>query len=141
MKRFLFSTLLATAVLMLTLSPMVFAADSIRLPAGTLDAKELRQLFIGKTVQSLNVKNKRISLTYYDPSGKVRQLRKGKLRSGKWKIKDNGRICLKMGNARNKCRIVVFEQGEYKKYIVKKDGRHKHVIDYRSFITGNPHNL
>ncbi len=141
MKNLLLTTFTLLILLLTTNGVAALAAEPIVLPSGTLGADELQQLFPGKTVESFNLRNNQVSLSYYDPNGTVRQLRKGKIRLGKWNIKENGRICLKMENERNKCRIVVLEQDIYRKYVVKKSGKHKHVINYRSFISGNPHNL
>jgi hypothetical protein len=35
-----------------------------------------------------------------------------------------------------KCRIIVKEGDEYKKYIVKKNGHHQHSVSYRNFAPG-----
>ncbi len=126
------------------LTTQVFAAEPVQLPAGTLNTDEILRLFSGKTVESFNVSNQRVSQTYYNPDGTVVQLRDGKKRFGKWKVKEKsgkGRICLKIENGRNKCRIVVKDRGTYRKYVVKLSGKHRHVIDYRSFVAGNPYNL
>jgi hypothetical protein len=106
------------------------------LPSGTLTARKVKKLFSGKTVESITVKKGRKSLSYYHPDGSVEQLRSGKKRLGKWRITAKGRICLKMENFKEKCRIIVKESGEYRKYIVKKNGRHLHSVSYRNFRDG-----
>jgi hypothetical protein len=129
------------------LAPIVLAADTppeqttLTLPPGTLNAQEIEALFIGKTVESTTAVQGRVSLSYYDPNGEVRQLRLGEKRLGRWRISADGRICLQMEESREKCRIIVKEKGGYKKYIVKKNGDHQHTISYRAFKPGNPMGL
>ena len=105
------------------------------LPAGTLKSKQLRRLFADRTVESVTAKKGRVSLTYYSPDGTVEQVRNGVKRTGTWWAK-NSRICLQMEGLKEKCRIVVKENGSYKKYIVKKNGRHQHSVSYRKFMPG-----
>jgi len=107
------------------------------LPPGTLNKKQLVKLFSDKTVESVTARKGRISLTYYAPDGSIVQSRKGHKRYGKWRVKKNGRICIQMENLKEKCRIVINEGGEYKKYIIKKNGRHQHSITYRTIADGN----
>ena len=107
------------------------------LPRGTLGRKRVEKLFSGKTVESLTADKGRVSLTYYGPKGEVIQERKGQRRAGQWRVAKAGRICLQMENLKEKCRIIVKEGNVYKKYIVKKNGRHQHTVSYRSFTPGN----
>lgn len=111
-------------------------SDSPILPIGTLTKKEVVELFSGQTVESVTVKKSRVSLTYYDPSGAVEQLRKGVTRTGTWRVKRNGRICLTMEGFGEKCRIIVKDKNGYAKYIVKKNGHHKKSVTYREFVSG-----
>jgi len=108
------------------------------LPAGTLNAAEVTALFSDKTVESVVVGSGRVSTTYYDPNGQVRQLQNGQQRVGTWQVREDGRMCLDMEDGGDKCRIIVKEGDTYRKYIVKLSGKHQHVIDYRSFRNGNP---
>lgn len=107
------------------------------LPLGTLDRKQLKKLFSDRTVESVTATKGRVSRTYYAPDGSVEQLQSGKRRYGKWRVSKNARICLQMDERQEKCRIIVQEDGEFKKYIVKKNGRHQHSISYRKFTPGN----
>lgn len=106
------------------------------LPLGTLDDKEVIELFSGQTVESVTARKSRVSHTYYAPEGSVEQLRNGVTRYGKWRVTRNARICLQMEDLEEKCRIIVKEDGEYKKYIVKKSGHHQHSVSYRKFSPG-----
>ncbi|PLY03084.1 MAG: hypothetical protein C0623_02510 [Desulfuromonas sp.] len=115
--------------------------EGVTLPAGTLNAEEVLQLFYDRTVESVTAVKRRESRSYYDPDGEVSQYRNGQKRTGKWQVKENGRICLQMEDRPGKCRIIVREAGEYKKYIVKKNGRHVHSVSYPEFRKGNPYHL
>ena len=102
----------------------------VALPQGTLNAAELTKL------ESILEKNGRVSLTYYNPNGSLRQLQDGIRRSGVWRVRDDGRICLDFAGERDRCRIIVKEGNTYVKYIVKNDGQHERIITYRSFRDG-----
>lgn len=136
------SRYLSQTALFLLVSFFVAACASppVVLPPGTLNADEVLTLFSDKTVTSVTISKKRESISYYDPNGEIRQLRDGQKRNGTWRVTKNGRICLKFG-AKEKCRILVKENGEYRKYVVKDDGQHRAVVDYSSFISGNPRKL
>jgi hypothetical protein len=111
--------------------------DFVQPPPGTLDAASVTALFSGKTVESVLDKTGRVSLTYYGPTGELRQLQNGEKRSGKWEVREDGRICLHFAGDDRQCRAIVKEGGVYRKYIVKKDGNHEPVVTYRSFRDGN----
>ena len=106
------------------------------LPLGTLKKKEVIKLFSGQTVESVTARKSRVSHTYYDPDGTVEQVRNGTKRYGKWRVRSDARICLQIEDRREKCRIIVKEGDEYKKYIVKKSGHHQHSVSYRKFSPG-----
>jgi len=107
------------------------------LPQGTLNAAEVTKLFSGKSVESTLDNNGRVSLTYYNSDGSLRQLQDGTRRSGVWRVREDGRICLDFVGERERCRIIVKEGNTYVKYIVKMDGQHDRIITYRSFRDGN----
>lgn len=111
--------------------------QSVQLPPGTLDAAAVTALFSGKTVESVLDKTGRVSLTYYSPTGELRQLQNGEIRSGRWEVREDGRICLDFPGDGRQCRIIVKEGESYRKYVVKKDGRHEPVVTYKSFRNGN----
>lgn len=110
---------------------------AVVLPPGSLDAAEVTALFSGKTVRSVLDENGRVSLTYYNPNGELRQLRRGIKRSGSWQVRKDGRICLQFEGKKRRCRIIVKEGPAYSKYIVKRDGNHQRILTYTSFRSGN----
>lgn len=111
------------------------------LPPGTLTSAQLVARFSGQTVESVTAIQGRESLSFFHPAGELRQQRLGKTRRGHWRVTKEHRICLQMEDLPEKCRIVVKEEGEYRKYIVKKTGRHQHTVTYRIFHAGNPFGL
>lgn len=106
------------------------------LPKGTLKRKQVIKLFSGQTVESVTAGKGRISHTYYDPNGTLVQRRNGMTRHGKWRVRKDARMCLQMDGRDEKCRVIVKEDGEIRKYIVKKNSRHQHSVSYRNFSTG-----
>jgi len=136
--RNMFLILLTHLIILAVSSPVL--ADNF--PEGTLGRAELIEMFHDHTVESVTLHKGRVSLSYYSPTGEVRQLREGKRRYGFWRVRDDGRICLRMEENAENCRIVVREKdGSLRKYVVKKDGNHQPVVGYRKFVEGNPQNL
>lgn len=113
------------------------AQGTLTLPAGTLNAAEITELFSDKTVYSVTVVQGRRSVSYYAPDGEIRQMRTGVKRTGRWRITKDDRLCLQMEDLPEKCRIIVAENGGYKKYIVKKNGKHQPTVSYLRFQEGN----
>lgn len=136
-----FALLLMSATLILLGTATDLAAKGVELPAGTLSAAEIVELFSGNTVESVTAVRGRTSLSYYDPSGEIRQSRHGLQRIGRWRVTESNRICLQMENLPEKCRIIIKEGDTYKKYIVRKNNRHQHSVSYTKFIDGNPFGL
>lgn len=106
------------------------------LPVGTLNSREVTALFSDQTVESVTADRGRTSLTYYASDGGVVQLRNGQKRVGTWRVTQSGRMCLQMEGSEEKCRVLVAEGGEIRKYIVKKNGHHQHSVSYRKFTPG-----
>ncbi|MCF6267963.1 MAG: hypothetical protein L3J57_15705 [Desulfuromusa sp.] len=106
------------------------------LPPGALRKKAVVTLFADKTVESVTTRQGRISQTYYHPDGKLEQLREGTKRYGTWRVKKNGRMCLRMEALQEKCRVIAKEGNQYKKYIIKKNGNHQNSVSYRKFSDG-----
>lgn len=131
-----YGILLALVAAFFLISGCAQKSDSTLPPAKWLTDKQLHRLFVKKTAKSRSVGQGRVSYTYYHSKGKVTQKRDGQYRYGKWRIvsrDDGGRICLKMEDAPEKCRAVAKVNGTYQKYIVKKNGEHKHVVTYINF--------
>lgn len=137
-----FLNALMTAMLFVTLiggcaGKGVRGEKDVQLPPGTLNAADVTELFSGKTVKSVLDKTGRVSLTYYNPNGELRQLQNGEKRSGTWEVRADGRICLAFPGDERQCRIIVKEGDVYRKYIAKLSGKHIPVVTYTSFSDGN----
>ncbi len=132
-----------TLALLVTLLLVTGCASTGRVapPAGALDANEIRALFSGQTVKSVTFSKGRVSDIYYMPSGELRQLRDGKVRSGTWRVQKKGRLCLQIEDNPENCRAIVKAGNTYVKYVLRKDGSHQPVVRYISFTPGNPLNL
>jgi hypothetical protein len=130
--------LLMSALLMILLGGCAMLNPKpVPLPPGTLDAAAVEALFSGKSVESVIDKSGRVSLTYYNPNGELRQLQKGEKRSGTWNVRSDGRICLQFEGQDRQCRIIVLDGETYRKFIVKRDGNHEQILTYRLFRAGN----
>jgi hypothetical protein len=105
-------------------------------PLEKLNKKEIVMLFSERTVESETVRKGRVSMTYYYPDGTLELLRNGKEHSGVWRVTDNDRMCLKLEDSKEKCRIIVRQGSSYSKYIVKNHGKHQRSINYRWFRPG-----
>ncbi len=135
------ATLIVAAGLTVGCASFESKDEPVVLPAGTLNQAEVRELFTDRTFESMTVESGRVSTSYYDPNGEIRQRRSGQRRTGYWRVNDSGRICLQMEAGEEKCRIIVKENDTYKKYVVKRNGQHRHVVDYPRIFDGNPANL
>ncbi|HEB96042.1 MAG TPA: hypothetical protein ENI96_06405 [Sedimenticola thiotaurini] len=130
------ASLFLTLLLMTILTACISAPSRIQLASPWLDSDALTRLFRDHTVESVNVKSGVVSRTYYAPDGSLVQWREGTWRNGRWRVR-NGRICLQMEDRREKCRAVIKEDGQYRKYVIRRDGRHRLVVTYRWFEPGN----
>ena len=108
-----------------------------RSEAQTLSAAEVKQLFIGDTVESYNLNNGMTSFTYYHPNGTLDQERLWLRRSGNWSVREDGQICLAFAKARLRCRHIVRSGDKYYKVRVDEQGNEKRIIRYRHFAEGN----
>ena len=102
-----------------------------------LSVEEVRRLFVGNTVESLNLNTSFNSFTYYDPSGRAIQERLWARRTGTWSIQDDGKICLAFGKREPKCRNIVRQGGRYYKIRPDKSGGSEKAVRYRYFAAGN----
>lgn len=103
----------------------------------SLGDQEVYSLFAEKTVLSQNTRTGTISASYYSRDGEVRQFRKGKLRTGEWRVNDAGLKCMRMEAREESCREVKLDNDRvYRKY--KPDVfAFQPVIVYHGFVEGN----
>lgn len=103
----------------------------------TLTEDEVRDLFVGHTVDSQNRRTGLNSITYYHPNGRAIQKRLWSQRSGTWSIQDNGQICLAFGKSSKQCRHIIKEGDRIYKIRANSDGEMQKVVRYRVFVEGN----
>ena len=109
----------------------------LRQPDGPLTREEVRQLFIGNTVESFNLNTRLNSFTYYHPDGTAVQERLWKRRVGRWSIQGDGQICLAFDKRAPKCRHIVRSDGRYYKERTDESGAREKIVRYRYFAIGN----
>jgi len=134
----LLAVILAVSFSVIWQAQTLEAKNSIPLPPGTLTAKEILDLFSNTTVYSVTAVKGRKSISYYSSNGEVRQQRDNRRRTGQWRVTKSDRMCIRMEELPEKCRIIVKENGGYSKYVVKKNGIHLQTIRYSAFVKGNP---
>lgn len=105
-------------------------------PREKLKKEEIIKIFADRTVLSKTVRKGRVSLTYYNPDGTLEVTRNGQNYPGTWRVTERDRMCLKLRNSKEKCRIIVKQGDTYSKYIVKKNGQHQQSIRYQRFLPG-----
>lgn len=129
-------THLNRAALMLAVLTLGGCATMVEQSKQTLSQAEVRALFTRHTVTSVNAESGKRSVTYYTPS-RVRQIRDGQRRTGTWRVKRNGLMCMTMGTNPEVCRFVRRDSdGVLRKY---KPGfiDPKPTVYYESFVPGN----
>ena len=129
---------LITAGLLLAISILSGCALMTPTPQeNRLDAEAVRSLFSEQTVVSQNVKTGTLSISYYKNDGTVRQLRDGRLRTGKWRVRGNGQKCMQMMSKKESCRVV--KQGTDRLYYKYKPDLFypEPVVVYHSFVPGD----
>ena len=104
----------------------------------TLNAEEVTQLFSGNTYEA-TLPTRGLTMTVYaDPNGTMRGIQNGHTFETGWKVNDQGEICVSYRDKMS-CRIVVEDNGIYKKYQVDDKGKRILLVEYKSFTPGNSH--
>jgi len=110
--------------------------SEIPLPQGVLNASQINQLVLGKTVAAMVEGKDRDLVFFFGKDGKLQRVRDGWQRTGKWEVREDGRLCTKLKGASRDCRIIVKQDQEYRQYAVKKDGNHRYEMTYTKFLDG-----
>ncbi len=109
----------------------------LRQADGVLTREEVRNLFVGNTVESYNLNTRFNSFTYYRPDGTAIQERLWERRAGRWSIENDGQMCLAFGKGAAKCRHIVRSGGRYFKERPDGKGGSEKIVRYRYFANGN----
>jgi hypothetical protein len=99
----------------------------------TLTEPEIKSLFVGKTVSGYNQHKDYAFTRYYDPAGVVTEQGDRGRRRGQWSVGADGQFCEGFGGGETKCRVIVNEDGTYKKYKVNRKGERQLLIIYQTF--------
>ncbi len=122
------------------LSGLWGCARTYELRSHQLNAAEVEKLFLDHTVVSRNLNTDTISVSYYGSDGAVTQIRKDRLRTGHWRIKQNGEICMQMESNKESCRFIRLDGDHvYRKYRPTNSGLEP-IIAYDAadaFVRGN----
>lgn len=106
--------------------------------ARVLNADEVRELFSGNTYEAV-IPSRGLTMTVYvDPDGTMRGMQGGHKFTSKWVVSDQGEICVSYKDKMS-CRLVMEENGVYKKYKTDEQGKKVVLVVYQSFAQGNPH--
>jgi hypothetical protein len=102
-----------------------------------LSAVEVKKLFSNNTVSAYSELKKAPVSLFYDDNGEVRGIfSSGKKAATRWWVKDNGQICLKSKKG-DLCFVVIDNDGNYQKFLVKADGTRVLAFSTETFSSGN----
>ncbi len=108
-------------------------------PERVLSAEEVLTLFSGNTYVAVIPSRKLKMTVYVDPDGSMRGMQNGHKFNSKWQINEQGEICVSYKDKMS-CRIVMLQEGVYKKFKVTEKGEKVVLVVYESFAKGNIHN-
>jgi hypothetical protein len=125
-------------LLFVSTSAMAMAGSPpIVLPEGVLTAAQIDSALSGKTVAALREDKQQEFYFFFGSDYQVTRVRDGWQRSGRWNVRDDGRLCVDFKDTGRDCRILVKEGEVLRQYAVKKDGNHRYEITYSDFRQGN----
>ncbi len=105
----------------------------------TLSSEELIKLFSGNTYVAVIPSRKLKMIVYVDPDGTMRGMQSGHKFTSKWMVNDKGEICVSYKDKMS-CRVVMEQNGVYKKFKINEQGEKTVLVVYQSFSQGNVHN-
>ena len=122
---------------------------------GNLSADEINSLFTGNTVEGerrdggvpgIDAPNKidnyaTAFIAYFDNDGTVKKKTSSKPKLGKWRVTDDGELCIKWKGKKEKCAPVHKEGKVYKRVIERRSGFVLMELRYIRFTQGNEYNL
>jgi len=123
------------------------AAPASALAADNLDADAVKALFSGRTGYAVHLLKDLEIVAYFDADGTTRQKRNGEDWTGKWKVEDDGKHCIKMTDPYSglekpwKCAFIEMDGDAYYRHFIKPNGDVKTVVKYTKFKDGNPEGL
>ncbi len=118
----------------------LITATSASVAPEQLGASEIKQLFSGNTVHSLHLIRDHETTLYYNPDGRFYGISDDSIHQGKWEVRGDATICLILESGTSRCRPIMKENDTYFKFKIKDNGEVKKLIEYKTFIPGNPKN-
>lgn len=121
--------------------PSVVSYEPGACPAAerVLSAAEVTRLFSGNTYEAV-IPSRNLKMTVYvDPDGTMKGMQSGHKFTSKWQVNEKGEICVSYQDKMN-CRVVMEDNGVYKKYKINEKGEKIILVIYQSFAPGNIHN-
>ncbi len=120
-------------------NPEVVSHTPQACPEHILSSEELTELFSDKTYVAV-IPSRNLKMTVYaDPDGSMRGMQNGHKFTSKWAVSDKGEICVSYKDKMS-CRVVMEQEGVYKKFKVNENGEKVILVIYQSFAVGNIHN-
>jgi len=129
----------------------LYLSSCLLLAVSNLPADEVRKIFTGNTAEGERREyekpgggftGKLIEFpekfsSYYAENGTVKQQVGEQEKTGKWRVTENGELCITWGGKEEKCAPVYKEGDVYKRVIKNKMGRPLWEYRYIKFIPGN----
>jgi len=122
---------------------------------GGMSVDEVSALFSGNTVEGerrdggvpgIDAPNKiedyaTAFIAYFENNGTVKTKTSSKAKLGKWRVTDDGELCIKWKGKKEKCAPVHKEGKVYKRVIERRSGFVLFELRYTRFIPGNEYGL
>jgi len=108
-------------------------------PIATLNAEQVTQLFSNTTYKA-SIPSRNLTMSVYvDPDGSMRGMQAGRAFKSRWEVSEQGEICVSYKD-KMRCRFVMNDKGQYKKYKLNEQGEKVILVIYESFLPGNINN-
>jgi hypothetical protein len=126
---------------------VIIATPACAAAADMLNADEVKALFAGRTGYAIHLVKDLEIVSYFDADGTTRQTRNGEKWTGKWRVDNDGKHCIRMADPYSgrdkpwKCAFIEKDGGVYYRHFVKPNGDTKTVVKYTKFENGNPDGL
>lgn len=126
------------SIVLFLFSSLLFVSASAQAER-VLSTDEVRKLFSGNTYEA-KIPSRNLTMTVYvDPNGTMRGMQSDHKFTSKWTVSDKGEICVSYRDKMS-CRMVMEDNGMYKKYKINEQGEKVVLVIYQSFTPGNIHN-
>jgi hypothetical protein len=133
----------------------LWLSGSLLFAFGNLSADEVRILLTGNTAEGerregvkggqgtpgiVNMYAEKFTI-FFAENGTVKRRVGEQHKTGKWRVTDNGELCLRWKNKKEKCAPVYKDGKNYKRVTIKPSGRVLWELTFISFTPGNEYGL